>query len=228
MLITVILLLCTSWATFAAAPDNPSESGLFSGRISKIQEKAGLIRLRIDFANMKYLNKKDSLEFWDERGIGRKCRAYVAGKSNYYLLLKVQNYKVCKYDVFLTQGAYVKVYSKDLENNIKMGKELVDVLLKKRLAVFSKFSRSKKELDAHIEKVNAVNMRYQTLREKLEVQWRSELADLENDRAATYKNYKEVESKLFSVDHKLEKYRVEDQNLKTDRWALDSNLYFKK
>lgn len=228
MLVTFFLFLFTSYSAFALSPENPSESGLFSGRISKIQEKAGLIRLRIDFTNMKYLNKKDSLEFWDERGIGRKCRAYVAGKSNYYLLLKVQNFNTCKYNVFLTHGAYVKAYSKDLENNIKMGKELVDVLLKKRLAVFSQFSRSKKELDAHIEKVNAVNMRYQTLREKLEGQWRDELADLENDRAATYKNYKQIESKLFKVDHKLEKYRVEDKNLKVDRWALDSNLYYKK
>ena len=71
-------------------------------------------------------------------------------------------------------------------------------------------------------------MRYKTLREKLEARWRKELSQLEDDRALSYKRYKEDETKLFELDHKLEKYRVEDQNFKLDRWSLDSSLYFKK
>jgi len=224
----IVFLIPFLFISLSFALDNPSESGFFSGRISKLEEKVGLIRLRIDFANMKYLNKRDKVEFWDERGKSGKCYAYVAGKSNEYLLLKVQNFKECRYNVLVSSGAYIRAYSKDLENNIKTGRELVDVLLKKRLALFSMFSRSKKDLDAHIEKVNAVNMRYKTLRGKLEARWREELSQLEGDRSLTYKRYKEDETKLFELDHKLEKYRVEDQNFKMDRWSLDSKLYYRK
>lgn len=177
---------------------------------------------------MKYLNKKDVIEFWDERGEKKRCKAFVMGKSNYYLLLKVQNFDECRYHVLLSEGAYINAYSHDLKNNIKMGRELVDILLKKRLAIHSKYTRAKKELDIHIEKVNAVNLRYETIRAKMEAEWREELAALEEDRVTNYRNYKSVESEMLDIDHKLEKYRVEDGNLKEDRWSLDSSLYYKK
>jgi hypothetical protein len=227
ILIVLVLFTLCSYSTIASL-DNPTELGLFSGRISKVEEKAELIRLKIDFANMKYLNKRDALEFWDERGEKKRCRAFVVGKSNSYLLIKVQSYNDCKYNVLITEGAYLKAYSQDLKNNIKMGRELVDVLLKKRLAIHSKYNRAKKEIDIHIEKVNAVNLRYEALRKKLEGEWRDDLALLEGDRVMNYKRFKTVETGLLEIDHKLEKYRIEDKNLKEDRWSLDSSLYYKK
>lgn len=202
--------------------------GVFSGRVSRINEGAGLIRLKIDFANMKYLNKRDKLEFWDERGPALKCKAYVIGKSNDYLLLKVPEYSYCKRFIYLAEGGYVKAFSQDLVNNLKMGKELVKVLLKKRLALNSRLLRNQKDLDNHIEKVNAVNLRYKVLRDKLEAEWREELGSLEEDRLTAYRNYKDLEGRILEIDNKLEKYRIEDKNLKTDRWSLDPRLYFPK
>ncbi len=203
-------------------------TGLFSGRISRINEEAGLIRLKIDFTNMKYLNKKDQVEFWDERGPDLKCKGYVIGKSNEYLLMKVPEFSYCKRFIYTAEGGYLKLFSQDLVNNIKMGHELVKILLKKRIALNSRLLKNKKSLDNHIEKVNAVNLRYKVLRDKLEAEWREELGSLEEDRLTAYRNYKDIEGRILDIDNKLEKYRIEDKNLALDRWSLDPRLYYSK
>jgi hypothetical protein len=202
--------------------------GLFSGRVSRVNDQAGLIRLKIDFANMKYLNKRDKVEFWDERGPEVKCKAYVIGKSNYYLLLKVPEFGFCKKLLFVAEGGYLRLFSQDLVNNIKMGRELVKILLKKRLALNSRLLGNQKELDNHIEKVNAVNLRYKVIRDKLEAEWREELALIEEDRLSAFRNYKDLQGRILDIDNKLERYRIQDKNLKEDRWSLDPRLYYSK
>lgn len=186
------------------------------------------MRIKSRFANMKYLNKKDRLEFWNEHNPGLRCRAYVAGKSPEYLLLKISDFDFCMKTLFISNGGYLKFYSQDLSNNLKMGQEILSILLKKHLAVRGKLNKSKKNLESHLDMVDAINGRYEILRQKLELEWQNELAALEDDRIVNLRNYKSLELRLSEVEHKLEQYKVEDENLETDRWALDPTLYYKK
>ncbi len=202
--------------------------GYFSGRVDHIRPEASLVRIYTTFDNLKYVNKKDKVEFWDERNTKSKCKGYVLGKSNEYLLLKVPQYKYCKRYVLLTPGAYLHFYGPDLVNNIKMGQEVLKILIKKRMAVQSRHLRRKKELDSHIEKVNSINMRFKVLRDKLESQWRKQLALVEEDRVTSLRNFKELELRISDIDKKIEQYRIADENMVEDRWALDPRLYFKK
>jgi hypothetical protein len=202
--------------------------GLFSGRISKVNGGASLLRIKVGFSNMKYLNKKDKVEFWDEHDPRRICRGFVAGKSNDYLLLKIPDFNFCEKFLFLSPAVYLKFFSEDLANNVKMGRELISILLKKRLALGGKLGREQKELDSYIEKSNAVNDRYFLLREKLEKEWRQQLAAAEEDKATTLRNFKALQIRVDEVDFKLERYKIEDENLHLDRWALDPRLHFRK
>ena len=203
-------------------------SGVFGGRVSKLNEPASMVRVKVDFTNFKYLSKNDRVEFWHETADHLKCSAFVIGKSSEYILLKVPEYDFCKSFVPLTAGGYLRFYSQDLVNNLKMGRELVDILLKKRLAMHGKYSRRKKEVSTHINRVNALNLRYKTLRDKLEAEWRDAIAALEEDHISSKKKLQDLEIELDNIDFKLEKYKIEDSNLKTDRWALDPRLYYKK
>lgn len=202
--------------------------GLFSGRISKVNKLASLMRVKIDFPNMRYLNKKDKVEFWDEHDPRRICRGFIAGKSNEYMLIKIPDFTFCDKFLYISHGVYLKFFSEDLANNIKMGRELITILLKKRLALGGKLRREQKELDSYIEKVNAVNDRYFLLREKLEKEWRQQLAAIEEDKSTTLRNFKALQIRVDEVDLKLERYKVEDENLHLDRWALDPRLHFRK
>ena len=226
LLFSFILLLIS--ASVSAETKLLSESGTFAGRVSRITSEANLVRIKVDFQNVKYLNKKDKVEFWEEHNPSFHCKAYVAGKSSDYLLLKVPNIEDCLRQLSLGYGMYLNFFSKDLENNIKMGKQLMEILVKKRLAIQGKLMQRKKQLDAHIEKADAVNKRYTVLRDKLEAQWRDELAMLEEDRIIALRNYKGLEVRLNEIDFKLEKYRITDENLSMDRWSLDPRLFFKK
>lgn len=224
----VYLLLMIPFLMSATLNPSDKELGLFSGRISKVNVQGALLRVKIDFINMKYINKRDKVEFWDQRTDRFRCKGVVVGKSNEYLLMKVPDIELCSQRIGMANGTYLYLWSQDLVNNLKMGQELVDILLKKRLALQGKMGFYKQELDINIEKVNAVNLKYKTLRDKLELEWRNELQFLDEDNANSLKNYKQLELQLSEVDKKLETYRIGNENLTLDRWALDPRLYYKK
>ena len=116
----------------------------------------------------------------------------------------------------------------DLSNNIKMGSEVLAILLKKRLAINGKLHKSKKLLESHVDRVESINQHYKILRDKLDKEWQEELATIEDDRMVNLRNYKSLQLRFAEVEHKIEQYRVEDENLKLDRWSLDSRLYYEK
>jgi hypothetical protein len=219
-------------ATLAWSTSNESKrdeyGNHFTGRISRLNGKAKLARIRTDFANIKFLNRKDRVEFWNETYPDQKCVALVEGRTNDYLLLKISEYETCITRVHFTTGSYLHFQSEDLGQTVKIAKELVEILLKKRLAMKIKKERHQKDLAGQIEKVDTVNKRYEILRQKLEIEWQKELSALEEDKAVTFTEFKNAEARLNEIDTKLEAYRVEDHNLKLDRWSLDPALYIRK
>ena len=225
--LNTLLILLFSYSTLGITRVM-SEKGVFSGRVSRVTSEASLVRVRVNFENVKYINKKDRVEFWEQHNPSFHCKGYVAGKSADYILLKVPNIDDCQRQLTLGYGMYLNFFSEDLENNIKMGKELIEILVKKRLAITGKILRRKKQLDGHIEKSDAINVRFNVLRSKLESQWRDELSLLEEDRINALRNYKGLEVRLNEIDFKLEKYRINDENLAIDRWSLDPRLFYKK
>jgi hypothetical protein len=221
-------------APFEKAWSMPLESArdentnLFSGRISRLNPQARLMRIKTDAGNIKFLKGTDRLEFWNESSPEKRCPAFVEGRSNDYILLRVPQYEICIRQVQFTTGTYLHFESQDLNTTVGMAKELVEILLKKRLAMQAKKIRHQRDLDAHVEKVDVTNRRFEILRQKLELEWQSELAALEEDKARIFTEFKHAEARLIEIDSKLEAYRVEDHNLKLDRWSLDPALYFKK
>ncbi len=200
----------------------------FSGRVSKTNTVARLIRIRTDFANIKFLNRGDRMEFWNENYPAFRCRGFVEGRTNDYLLMKIPDIQGCIRNVHFTTGSYLHFESQDLNQSVDLAKDVVSILQKKRLAMQAKKNRHQRELDGHVDRVDTVNKRYEILRQKLEIEWQKELASLEEDKARTYAEFKNSEARMNEIDTKLEAYRIEDHNLKLDRWSLDPALYIRK
>ena len=229
LLIIFVILLTTSFGWSQSTELKKDEdSTVFSGRISRLNAPAKLARIRTDFANIKFLNRKDRVEFWNETYPDQRCMALVEGRTNDYLLLRIPEYGNCIKKVHFTTGTYLHFESPDLNQTVTVAKELVEILLKKRLAMNAKKERHKRELDGFVEKVDAVNKRYEILRQKLEIEWHRELASIEEDKARSFTEFKNSEARVNEIDTKLETYRVDDHNLKVDRWSLDPALYIKK
>lgn len=227
-IITFLLLILLNSVHAQLLDVNRTEVGMFAGRISSINESSGLIRIKLSFENFKYINNKDRIEFWSELDNVKRCLGFVEARSAEYMLIKVPEYKECVKSVSFTTGSYLKMYSPDLENSIAIGKELVKILLKKRLALDAKKVRLGKELNIHPDKVEAINKRYEILKQKLELEWSRELSMLEEDKTKTFKDYKNTEARLDEIDHKLQIYKIKDENFTQDRWSLDPKLYLKK
>ena len=223
----MILNAVLGWSQSAESPQD-EKGNHFTGRISRLNGKARLARIRTDFKNIKFLNRKDRVEFWNETYLDQRCRATVEGRTNDYLLLKIPEYDMCIKKVHFTTGSYLHFSSEDLAASVKIANELVEILLKKRLAMQAMKDRNQKVLSRHVDRVDATNKRYEILRQKLEIEWQKELSALEEDKAVAFTEYKNSEARLNEIDTKLEAYRVEDHNLKLDRWSLDPALYIRK
>jgi hypothetical protein len=200
----------------------------FTGLISRMNPSARLFRIRTDFGNIKFFNRKDRIEFWSDSYPAQRGDGIVEVRTNDYLLIKFTQFENCLRKVHFTTGSYLHFESPDLAETVKMAGELVQVLQKKRIAMQVKKERHQKELTGHIEKVDAVNKRYEILRQKLEIEWQKELSSLEEDKSHIFMEFKNAEARLNEIDTKLESYRIEDHNLKLDRWSLDPALYIKK
>lgn len=229
-LLILLIFLCSSLTIWGNSEEVKKDENAshFSGRIARINPSAKLLRIRSDFANIKFLNRKDRLDFWNENYPNQKCGALIEGRTNDYFLMRVPDYENCIRKVHFTTGTYLHFQSSDLEQNAQIAKELVAILLKKRLAMNAKMVRYQKELEGFLDKVDAVNKRYEILRQKLEIEWQKELAAVEEDKARSFTEFKDAEARVNEIDSKLEAYRVEDHNLKLDRWSLDPALYIRK
>ena len=201
---------------------------VFPGRVSKVNQVAKLVRIRVKFENAKFITRNNKLFLWNESFPNKKCTGHIEGKSNDYLLVRLPDFGRCMRSVYFTVGSYLHMYSPDLENNLVTAHELVSVLNRKRTALDARLLRYKKEVDQYLEKLDVLNKRYEILRQKLEIEWQQELTFLEEDKTKSYKNYMDTEARLNDVDFKLQQYRVRDQNMTEDRWSLDPKLYYKK
>ncbi len=229
-LLTLVFLLSTSQILFSQTKESSDDenSYTFSGRISSLNEVAKLARIRTDFSNIKFFNRRDRVDFWNESYPTQRCVAWLEGRSNDYILIKIPDFQNCIKRIHFTTGSILTLSSTDLRKSIQVVKELVEVLLKKRLAMKAKMQRHQIELEKFIEKVSVVNTRYEVLRQKLENEWNRELTSIEEDKAKSFTEFKTSEARLFEIDTKLEAYKVEDHNMKIDRWSLDPELYLKK
>ena len=200
----------------------------FGARILRVNREVELVYFKFDFENGKYLNKDDRVKFWNERNHLVSCEGDILGRTSDTFLLKVPNINFCERRIPLSVGAYMMFHSEDMKNNMIMGTHLVKILLKKRSVVSAMAERWKRELNSHMEKVNAVNVKYDVLRKKLEAEWQEQLQTLEEDRVAVVREHKSVQRQLDEIDSKLEQYKIEEDNFSLDRWSLDSRLYYER
>jgi hypothetical protein len=200
----------------------------FSGLVSRLSPVGELMRVRINMKNARFLKKNDRVEFWTDQNEFSRCQGIVMGRTNDYFLLKIPNFEQCTYRVGIRVGATINFFSQDLKNNLVIAQELVEILAKKHMAIEAKKTRAKIYIDTHMERVETVNKRYDTLRQKLELEWQKELTTLEEDKTKAFKEFKQAEADMNDIEMKLEAYRIHDKNFEVNRWSLDPELYIRK
>ena len=224
--LTIALSLsCSLWIK---AQGEREKHAFFRARVAKVGPRGEWIRVRVDFENAKFLNKGNGVEFWHEANDANRCRGSILARTTDHLLVDIGDADLCQRNQGLGVGVYLMFYSEDMKANMATGANLTDILLKKKIVVSGRIRRGREQLDAYIEKVNAVNERYDILRKKLESEWQGQLQALEEDRMALLKEHGTTQRELDEVNLKLERYNIEEDNFSLDRWALDPRLYYKR
>lgn len=223
-IIFFIFLVSTFLHNTLPAQIDPTQQPL-EARISRINKEAHLIRFRIRDPNMKFLNKGERLEFWNPDRKDKKCYTRVMGKTNEYLLVKVFNIAECMHNAPIIVGAVVHLSSEQFQYNLKLAKDLMDILTKKHQAIKGKLEITKRELETYIEKFEALNGRYEVLMGKLQGEWQEKLSELEEDRVNILQIYKGLEIELSEIEFKMDKYQYITPFQDKDQWMLESRSY---
>jgi len=216
---------------FSSAVLGKRDLSMFSGRILSTDFQTGFVKIRHNFSNGRFLNKGTRISVWGpDTAYNPKnsCSAIIVGKSPDYLLLRVKQILACKRIVNFSGGQAISLRSESLVENINTAKELRIILNKKRLALASRVKNLKDLIDGYPERVNSINTKYDTLIQKLNLEWKQAIQQAEEERVYNEQEYRNYVMRLDEIDFKMEKYHIEDNNLYTDRWSLDPSLYLKK
>jgi len=198
--------------------------GTFSGRVSRLNPEASIMRVRLDFINAKFLRVNDGLEFWNEGMSNVRCQSTIVGKSAEYFLVKVYEWNRCLKKVGFTVGSYVLFESKDLEKTLKTAREMVKVLLQKRMVLNGMFINTKNDVTDQSTQLEAINSRYEAMIERIKNEWNEAIKGLSQAKSGNEVEMNSLSAQLDEIDFQLERYRVEDENFKKDRWAIDPTI----
>ena len=205
-----------------------NDLSVFSGRVSSFHLEAKIIKFKLNFANIRYLSKGNKVKFWTEYQNNYQCQGIVLVRSSFHILVKVSKISQCNSLSPFVVGKYYFFGSKDLRNNIETGKDLIKILLKKKIALRGKIKQKNKMNETFLNKEDAVNNRYEILKKKLELERMKKLGELKIDQENILKSIENLDERLNAVNVKLEKYRVDDKNLIEDRWSIDPSYHYFK
>ena len=212
MNVIYVFIVIFGWSVFGET--------LFTGRVSKLIPEQGLMRLRLEFANSKFLKREDDLEFWNEGRPDVRCQAFIRGRSNEYVLAEVREWGECIRKVGVTTGSFLFFDSKEFQKTLNSAQEMMKILLKKR-AVLSGFrdrnNTANYENNLRMDNINAI---YQERMERLKSEWQEALKGVTELKNNNDRDMLSIDNQIKALDFEIERYRVEDENVIKDHWSL--------
>jgi len=224
----LICCLFISLSIFAQEYKQDEDSYSFEARVVATNDEGQLLRLKTSFDNSKFLTDRDFVILSRQQHQSTECLGKMVGRSPDYILIKLTEYASCQRAIGFSEGSLVSISSEDLKKNIQAAKTLIEVLLKKRLALRSKIGRVRNQLKVRDQRVGGIQHKYQQLIRDLERKRDVELGDLTSEFVSEESELQELKIRLNETIFKIEKYKVNDHNLKEDRWSLDAFIYNKK
>lgn len=217
----MMFIICNLNAAISQEAITP---GTFPGRISRLNPQSSLMRVRLDFSNAKFLRTNDGLEFWNEGMPKVRCQGSIVGKSGEYFLVKVLEWKLCITKVGFSVGSFVLFESKDLEKTLGTAREMVNILIQKRMILQSLTSTKENDVNDQSSQLENINTKYEAMIERIKNEWNEAIKGLTSEKFANQLELNSLKAQLDEIDFQLERYRIEDANFIKDRWAIDPTV----
>ncbi len=197
----------------------------FSGRVTDKDQTATLIKVSTESRNIKFLKPADSVTFKVVKYLHREpCDGNVRSVEDGFLTIYVKNLLKCWDDIGnFRRGTILTLESKRLDDRIRVASRYRVSLLNKKKDFLYQLNDVNKFVWGFKQELIKVAAKYD--REVIEIQKRKEeaLNLLLAKKRDQIRIQKELAYRLDEIDKDLKHYRVEKDEIYTDRWHLDKD-----
>lgn len=197
----------------------------FSGRVSDKDDSSRIFKVEVENNNTKFFRSGDLVLFKVNLKEGRKfCQAHVRNVEDFHFTIYVESLAPCFSSTeYFRRGTVLNFYSKQLSSRVFEASKYREQLIVRKEDFLKQlndinhfiwtFDQQKVKAAAdYDERINALQ------REK-----RKALDDLVTLKQERLVLQNELMKKLNELDESLQFYRVERQELMTDRWNMDQD-----
>lgn len=195
----------------------------FSGRVSDKDESGRIFKIQVENNNTKFFRAGDEVKFKvNLKETGKFCTAFVRSTEDFHFTVHVETLSPCYSSTeYFRRGTVLNFYSKVLAQRIFEATKYREQLIVRKEDFLQQlneinnflwtFDQTKvKTAAAYDEKINQLEREKRKALDDM-ITWKQERLVLQN----------ELMKKLNELDESLQFYRVERQELMTDRWNSD-------
>ncbi|MGE3610921.1 MAG: hypothetical protein AB7I27_15125 [Bacteriovoracaceae bacterium] len=198
----------------------------FSGRVSDKDETGRIFKIHVENNNTKFFRPGDGVQFKVNLQEKKEfCKGFVQTVEDFYFTMKVEALRPCfSTEEYFRRGTVLNFYSPTLANRVLEATKFREQLVIRK----EDFLKQLNDINHYLwsfdqEKVKTA-AKYDEEINRLQREKRKALDDLVTVKQEKLTLQNELMKKLNELDESLLFYRVERQELLTDRWQLDHDL----
>lgn len=198
----------------------------FSGRVSDKDDKSRVFKIQVENNNTKFFRSGDLVLFKVNTKESRDyCKGFVRSVENFYFTIYVETLHTCfKESEYFRRGTVLNFYSKVLAERILEGSLYRGQLITRKQSFLKQMNDINHFLWTFDQQKVKTATDFDARINELQRQKQKALDDLITEKQEKLVLQNELMRKLNDLDESLKFYRVERQELMTDRWELDHDL----
>lgn len=197
----------------------------FTGRVSDKDESGRILKIQVENNNTKFFRSGDPVSFKINQRNTKYCKGFVRNVEDFHFSIFVESFEPCfDKDEYFKRGQVLSFYSPTLANRVFEASKFRDQLIVRK----DDFLKQLNDINHFIWTFDQQKVKtaadYDARINELQREKRRALDDLITLKQERLILQNELMKKLNELDDSLLFYRVERQELMTDRWELDHDL----
>lgn len=200
--------------------------GNFTGRVSDKDDAGRVFKVKAEVNNAKFFRAGDTLYFKVQQHEDKdKCKAFVRNVEDFYFTMYVENLAPCwERERYFPRGLVLVFDSPVLADRVFEASKYRDTLILRKEDFLKQLNSINHFLWTFDQQKIKVAADYDARILELQRQKQSALDDLITQKQEQITLQNTLQQKLNEMDESLKFYRVERQELITDRWNMDHDM----
>lgn len=199
---------------------------IFTGRVSDKDDASRVFKVKAENNNAKFFRAGDTLYFKvQQHADGDKCKAFVRNVEDFYFTMYVENLEPCwKKGEYFPRGMVLVFESPVLGDRVFEATKYRDTLILRKEDYLKQLNGINHFLWTFDQQKIKVAADYDARILEIQKQKQSALDDLITQKQEQITLQTTLMKRLTDLDDSLKFYRVERQELLTDRWNMDHDM----